>query len=166
MTATTQVLILGIGNVLLKDEGIGVHAVRRLKVGPLPAGTACLDGGTLSFTLAGEVGGAEGLIAIDAAELKAPPGTVKVFEGEAMDRFLGQRRGSSVHEVNLDDLLAMARLTGDLPRRRALVAVQPGEVDWGEALSPEVEKALARVVEEVEALLEAWYGIRGHRRQG
>ncbi len=142
------------GNVLLRDEGVGVHAVRRIGHLALP-GVACLDGGTLSFTLAGALSGAFGLIAIDAAQLKAPPGAVAVFEGEAMDGFL-VRRGGSVHEVSLGDLLAMARLSGELPQRRALVGVQPKEVGWGTSLSPEVEGALPRVEDETRRLVEAW----------
>ena len=155
-TAETT-LVLGIGNTLRGDEGVGVRAA--LLVGESAAGVPglrCLDGGTLSFTLAGEIEQASALVVIDAAELAAPPGSVRVFEGEAMDGFVNARRNGSVHEVSLLDLLLMARLTGGLPARRALVGVQPANLDWGCALSEPVGAALPLVRDRVLALLSRW----------
>jgi hydrogenase maturation protease len=147
-------LILGLGNTLLRDEGVGVHAINRL------AGmfedderVQCLDGGTLSFTLAGPIEEAQRLIVIDAAELHAEPGEVRLFENEALDEFLGANRKLSVHEVSLMDLMIIARLTDRLPSYRALVAVQPASVDWGEEPTPQVEAAIARVCEIVQGLV-------------
>jgi len=82
---------------------------------------------------------------IDAAELEALPGTVRSFEGEAMDRFLGENRKSSVHEVGLLDLRAISLLTGFWPVQRALIGIQPAFVGWGEALTPAVEAALPEI---------------------
>ena len=147
-------MILGLGNTLLRDEGVGVHAINRL------AGmfeddetVQCLDGGTLSFTLAGPIEEAQRLIVIDAAELHAEPGEVRLFENEALDEFLGANRKLSVHEVSLMDLMIIARLTDRLPSYRALVAVQPASVDWGEEPTPQVEAAIARVCEIVQGLV-------------
>ncbi|HEY9150780.1 MAG TPA: hydrogenase maturation protease, partial [Gammaproteobacteria bacterium] len=121
MPTPPSVLVLGIGNSLLSDEGVGVHAIHSLeKESPLP-GVQYLDGGTLSFTLAGTIEDSEQLIVVDAAELGAPAGTVRCFEGTAMDGFLGSNRKRSVHEVSLLDLLAVVLLAGRLPERRALV---------------------------------------------
>jgi len=151
-----RTLILGIGNTLLSDEGVGVHLIRRLErqAAHRPELTL-LDGGTLSFTLAAELGSHGALVAVDAAATDGPPGTVRLYEGEAMDRYLaGGRR--SVHEVGLSDLLDMARLVGDLPSHRALLGIQPASLDWGETLSPEVEAALPEAVEQLFALLDRW----------
>ena len=93
-----------------------------------------LDGGTLSFTLAVPIEECERLIVVDAAVLGEPPGSVRVFEGEAMDRQLS-RHAKSVHEVSLADLMDMARLTGRLPQRRALIGIEPALVDWGDGLT-------------------------------
>ena len=117
----SAVLILGIGNTLLSDEGAGVHAVRRLEAEASLPDVQYLDGGTLSFTLAGAIEDSGRLIVVDAAELGAPPGTVRCFEGGAMDDFLGSSRKRSVHEVSLLDLMAVVLLAGRLPERRALV---------------------------------------------
>lgn len=136
-------MVLGIGNTLLQDEGAGVHAMRQLQ----NEFAGCtdvefVDGGTLSFSLAGPIGEAEYLLVIDAAEMGDKPGTVRVFCDAAMDRFLGANRKRSVHEVGLLDLLAVAHLTGSLPARRALVGIQPGIVGWGEMPSDAVMSAL------------------------
>ena len=154
--SVSNTLILGIGNTLLSDEGIGVHMLDYLRRHhPELSGAQFLDGGTLSFTLAPYIESAEHLIVIDAAELMAPPGTVQVFAGEEMDRFAGRTK-RSVHEVSLGDLLAIAHLTGCLPDRRALVAIQPQLVDWGHQLSNPVKRALPLAARRVLTLLHQW----------
>jgi hydrogenase maturation protease len=150
-----KTLVLGIGNTLLKDEGVGVHVVRALSE-DAGEGVDYLDGGTLSFTLAGPIAEAERLIVVDAAQLQAPPGTVRLLVGEEMDAFVGGKRKASVHEVGLADLMAIAQLTGRWPARRALVAIQPKEVDWGEHCSPEVAAALPVACRLVRDQLERW----------
>ena len=106
-----KTLVLGLGNTLLGDEGAGVYVVRALQARYANrADVEFVDGGTLSFTLAGPIEEAENLIVIDATQLQQQPGTVRVYEGEDMDRFLGSNRKSSVHEVSLMDLMAMAHL--------------------------------------------------------
>jgi hydrogenase maturation protease len=155
MAATT--LVLGIGNVLLGDEGVGAAVVRRLREGAAPADETlcCLDGGTLSFTLAEPIGAAARLIVVDAAAMDTAPGTVRVFEDAAMDRQL-RRRSASVHEVSLADLLDMARLTDSLPARRALIGIEPAHIDWDDALSPPVAAAVPVAIAEVRALIARW----------
>jgi hydrogenase maturation protease len=70
---------------------------------------------------------------------------VRSFEGDEMDRFLGENRKSSVHEVGLLDLRAISLLTGYWPQRRALIGIQPAFVGWGETLTPAVAAALQEV---------------------
>lgn len=150
-------MVLGIGNTLLQDEGAGVHAMRQLQRNfSSLAGIEFIDGGTLSFSLAGPIGDADCLLVIDAAELASPPGTVETFSGTGMDRFLGANRKRSVHEVGLLDLLAVTHLTGDLPPRRVLIGIQPETLDWGEELSPTVMAALPTVCARAQAQIQAW----------
>jgi hydrogenase maturation protease len=149
-------LILGLGNSLLTDEAVGVEVVRRLgRELPERDDVDLLDGGTLSFTLAGPIAEARRLIVVDAAALGAVPGTVRVFEGEDMDRQL-RVAGKSVHEVSLADLMDIARLTGSLPERRAIVGIQPHTVDWGDALTSHVEAAVPEAVAAVMDLIARW----------
>lgn len=151
-------LILGIGNTLLCDEGVGIHVLAQLQTQALPEGVVLLDGGTLSFTLAGPIQEADTLIVVDAANLKSSPGTLQVFQGQDMDDFLVNNRKSSVHEVGLTDLRAIALLTGHWPKRRALVAIQPLVVDWGEWPSAPVAAAMPAACAAIRTLLEQWHG--------
>lgn len=152
----SSILILGIGNRLLSDEGVGMHMLQYLAAHyPSLAGVELLDGGTLSFTLAGYLARTRALIVLDAAQLGAPPGTVRLFEGAAMDAFLRGKR-DSVHEVGLADLLDMARLTGELPERRCLIGIQPRALEWGEQPTPEVAAALPIGAAQVVEIVRRW----------
>lgn len=152
-----KTVVLGVGNTLLSDEGVGVHVVERLRRDhPELAAVEFLDGGTLSFTLAGPMAEADQLIVIDAAELKAPPGTVTLFENEAMDDYLSRGKRRSVHEVSLVDLMAIAHLTDALPPHRALIGIQPQELGWGEAPSAEVAAAIPSACEITLDLIRKW----------
>jgi len=152
-----NLLVLGIGNTLLSDEGVGIHVLEALRphYGNDPT-VELVDGGTLSFSLAPVIEDASALIVVDAAQIKAVPGTVAVFEGEAMDRFLIGNRKQSVHEVGLTDLMSIARLAGHWPVRRALIGIQPERLDWGEAPTPAVATAIPAAVERVDALIARW----------
>ena len=156
--AHNHTLILGIGNTLLSDEGAGIHALEYLRgLHPEIPGVHYLDGGTLSFTLAGEIEDSDNLIVIDAAQLDASPGTVRCMTGEEMDRFLGKGK-CSVHEVGLLDLMDIARLTDTFPRYRALIGIQPDTLGWGDAPSTQVSKAFPEVAAYALGLLGQWTG--------
>jgi len=155
-----RTLILGIGNTLLTDEGVGIHVLQALE--PSLVDLSCfpditlLDGGTLSFTLAGPIEDADALIVVDAANIKAAPGQWKLFQGEEMDAFLMGNRKSTVHEVGLTDLRAIAILAGHWPERRAMLAIQPDIVDWGEQPTPAVAAAIPPVCAAIHELLKDW----------
>ncbi|MDD3530905.1 MAG: hydrogenase maturation protease [Gallionellaceae bacterium] len=151
-----KILILGLGNTLLSDEGVGVHVVQALAAAPVDDGVELLDGGTLGFVLAGPVAEAAALVVVDAAQLHEAPGTVRVFKDAEMDSFLAGTRKGSVHEVGLIDLMGIARLTDTWPARRALVAIQPGRVDWGEAASAPVAAAVPLACGHIRSLLREW----------
>lgn len=149
-------LILGIGNILLSDEGAGIHALNRLQT--LTTDTPNLtfvDGGTLSFTLTTYLEECDRLIVFDAVELHQPAGTVEVFVDEAMDDFLGRSKRSA-HEVGLLDLMDMVRLTGHLPEQRALIGIQPEFLDWGMEPTKPVQQSLPHATDEALRLLECW----------
>jgi hydrogenase maturation protease len=152
-----KTLILGIGNTLLSDEGVGVIAMQTLqhRLGHR-LDLEFLDGGTLSFTLAVPIAECAALIVLDAAMIEGPAGSVGMFEGAAMDRFLGENRKASVHEVGLIDLMSIARLTDHWPARRALIGIRPEKIDWGETLTPAVAAGVSRMGRMVEDLLDEW----------
>ena len=157
MNPPPRILVLGIGNTLLQDEGVGIHAMRQVQMETGEHdGIEFLDGGTLSFTLAGPIGDADALVVVDAAQLREAPGTVRVFQGAAMDHFLLGNHQSSVHEVGLSDLMTISRLTGHWPERRALVAIQPEIVDWGESTTPAVTAAIPEACRYIHELVDGW----------
>ena len=152
-----KTLVLGIGNTLLTDEGIGVHVLQALEseLGHLPDVTL-LDGGTLSFTLAGPIEEADALIVVDAAQIKTEPGGWALLKGEEMDAFLTSNRKASVHEVGLTDLRAIAMLAGHWPEKRAMLAIQPDVIDWGEFPTPAVAAAIPPACAAIQALIQEW----------
>jgi hydrogenase maturation protease len=136
------IVILGIGNTLLQDDGVGVAVTESLRqeTGSLED-VRYIDGGTLGLSLLPDIEDAESLIVVDAAELGAPPGTIAVFRNEQMDRQLSGRK-STVHELALSDLLDAAAMSGCQPSRRILVAIQPACTEWGLEPTPEVRKSI------------------------
>lgn len=154
-----KTVVLGIGNTLLGDEGAGIHALKLLESrwDQSIAQVDFIDGGTLSFTLTELIQDADNLIIIDAAELSNDPGSVAVYENEAMDDFVTNGKCSSVHEVSISELMDIARLTESLPSRRALIGIQPRDVDWSHDPSPPVAKGIDLASQQAATLLEAWH---------
>ena len=153
---TRPALVLGFGNVLLCDDGAGVRLVERLRSELAPSAAEFIDGGTLSFSLLSYVEAADSMLVIDAADLDSSPGAIGLFEGAAMDEFLKTSRRRTVHEVGLLDLLDMARLRDRLPNQRALLCIQPGRIDWCEALSAPVAEAMPEAARQARATLQRW----------
>jgi hydrogenase maturation protease len=110
--APSGVLVLGIGNLLMGDEGVGVHVVRRLENLDLPQGVECLDGGTGSFTLLGPMQSAEKVVIIDATIDGAPAGTVRRLRPRFSKDY---PRTLTAHDIGLKDLLDAFYLLGGGP---------------------------------------------------
>ncbi len=148
--AAPKILILGVGNVLMGDEGVGVHAVRLLEAGPWPAHVSLLDGGTGGFHLLSHFNGCDVLILIDATLDGRPPGTVSVIEPRYASDF---PRSLSAHDIGLKDLVESAALLELLPRvllvTVSVANLQPMQM----TLSPEVEASLPVVQAQVAGLV-------------
>lgn len=156
MTAPPSVLVLGIGNTLLADDGIGVLIAQEVaKRFQGDARITVCDGGTVGLALLPEIEDHEHLIVLDSARTGADPGAVCVVEDEAMDRLLAGIK-KTAHEVQVSDLLAAAHLTGRMPKHRALVGVEPVEIGWGETPSAPVAAAIPTAMAAVDRLLEGW----------
>jgi hydrogenase maturation protease len=141
-------LILGLGNVICADDGVGVVAVESLRRRyRLPTGVEALDGGTLGLSLLGRFHGVDDVILIDAVRLDAPPGSAVRLEGEEVAPAVRERL--SVHQIGVADLLDALRLTGSFPRRLVLHGLVPRSIELGLRLSPRVEASLEPLVEAV-----------------
>jgi len=126
-----KVLVMGVGNTLLQDDGVGIHVTELLRSGGHDETLVTyIDGGTIGLSLLPCIEEADALIIVDASELNAPPGTVRVFRGNEIEQLMNGRK-RSVHEVAVSDLLSAAALRGTCPERRALVAIQPGSTELG-----------------------------------
>jgi hydrogenase maturation protease len=145
------VVVIGVGNRLLRDDGVGVHVIevlaRQVDRDPtaLPGGTRLVDGGTLGLGLLPDVETAGGLILVDAIDLGLAPGTVSILRGAAIDGAAGAPGPSQAGGVG--ELVSVARLMGVLPPEAALVGIQVAEIDTGLALSRTVGAALPAAVE-------------------
>jgi hydrogenase maturation protease len=150
-----KTLVLGLGNILLSDEGVGVRVVERLQERyTFPSDVQMLDGGTLGLDLMPYVESADRLLVVDALEMSAAPGTVARLEGEEVPASLGLK--ISPHQMGLADLLAAARLCDCYPEELVLWGVQPGVMDVGLELSPSVAAQVETVADNVLAELSGW----------
>lgn len=169
MTTTgspSEIVVLGVGNTLLTDDGVGVLVVRELADAhaarrPDPTGEGAdvvyHDGGTIGLALLPLIENRSGVILVDAADFGGRLGEVRLFEGDAMDALLRVKR-STPHEIAVSDLILTAELIGTKPERRALVAIQAGDVTLGAEPQAEVAAAVAEARAEVSALVARWGG--------
>ncbi len=138
--------ILGVGNLLMKDEGIGVHVARACEQLRLPENVEVIDGGT-SIELASLVEGFDRLIVIDAALAGGKPGEIYRFALEEIDQ--GNSPLLSGHELGIAQILGSSALVGNAPKKIVIVGVEPKEIDWGLELSQELEHRIPEIVENV-----------------
>lgn len=142
------ILVMGVGSVLMKDEGMGVLAIEELKRRFLfPQNVELLDGGTSGIELLSYISGKDYLIIIDAIKGGSPPGTVLKVDGANVPaRF---RTRISPHQIGLSDLLAAAALTDEMPKELVLFGIEPKVIEMGLGLSEEVQKAMPKLFESV-----------------
>ncbi|RLA07536.1 MAG: peptidase M52 [Gammaproteobacteria bacterium] len=160
LIAKNPTLILGVGNKLLTDEGIGNYVIEYLKNNKntfILQNIKLLDGGTLSFPLAIEVQKYESLIVVDSAMLHKKAGSVGMFENDDLDSFISSSKKSSVHEVGLTDILKIALLSDKLPQNRALIGVQPKTIDWGDQPNQVILDSMDTIIETISQLLAKWH---------
>lgn len=139
-----SVLVIGIGNTLLSDDGFGVHVAEEVRHTFLGDGRVkVLDGGTIGLSLLPDIEDSSHLIVVDAAEMGLEPGSLQLFCGEAMDDHLSKHK-STVHEVAMSDLMCAARLSGRSPQTRCLIAVQPESLDWGLTPTPRIQAVVGK----------------------
>jgi hydrogenase maturation protease len=150
-----KTLVLGVGNKLMSDEGVGVHVIERIAAGyDLPQEVQLLDGGTLGMDLLYYLEGIENLLLVDAVEAHKEPGTIIRLEGEDVPSFLSLK--ISPHQLGVPDMLAAARFKDLYPKRLVLWGVQPEALEIGLDLSPLVESKVDTLVKNMVEQLKAW----------
>lgn len=155
MTAETAVLVLGLGNVLLGDDGLGAAAIARLERDyRAPAAVRIEDGGTLGMALLGLIAEARHVVLVDAVRTEDPPGSLVRMSGDEVQDAVRDRL--SPHQVGVADLLDAARLIGRYPQSVTLLGLVPSRIELAVTRSAAVDAGLealvAAVVREVRSL--------------
>ncbi|MFA5309915.1 MAG: HyaD/HybD family hydrogenase maturation endopeptidase [Dehalococcoidales bacterium] len=139
-----RVVVIGVGNLLMQDEGIGIHAVQALQETDLPPDVQLVDGGTspdlITYTRSGDK-----MIIVDAARAGGQPGDVYRFKPE--DISAGKGTLTSAHEMGVAENLKLMEMTGNQPKEVVIIGIEPGVIGWGMELSPRLQEALPRLVE-------------------
>lgn len=151
--ARCSTLVLGLGNILLRDEGIGVRVAQALEGVPLPPDVEVVDGATAGFGLLGLLANRRKVIVIDAIMADEQPGTVLRLSPEDLLPPPGQ--SLSLHDVGLLEALAAARQLGESPHEVVIFGVQPQVIECGLELSPALAGLVPRIIELVLAELDS-----------
>lgn len=138
------ILVLGVGNLLQCDDGVGCHAITELQKRKWPADVELFDGATLGLDLITIMRGRKTVIVIDAVDGGDEPGTIYRFTPDDIPPdFTGY---DSLHQIGLIETLHMAALEGSAPERAVIIGIQPGVIDWNLELTEPVRNAVSRVI--------------------
>jgi len=145
-----SIVVLGVGNPLLGDEGLGIEAIHRLREDSFSSEVLLVEGGTSSLDVFLDLGERhiEKLIVVDAVRAGKPPGAVTRVDLSDGER-IGKGLGVSLHDLGLLDSLRLARLNGFRADRAVLLGLEPERVDWGQGLSWTVLNALPALLDRV-----------------
>jgi hydrogenase maturation protease len=155
MTEKRRKIVLGLGNILNKDEGLGVFALEPLRARLSGSGEIELqDGGVLGMSLLPLVESCSHLLLLDAVDTGAPPGTVTELSSDEIPLFA--RLKLSLHQLSFQEVLQFANVRGNLPKHLGLVGAQPADISIGAGLSPEIEAVLPEIADRAMAILKEW----------
>jgi hydrogenase maturation protease len=155
MTEIKRKVILGLGNTLNRDEGLGVHALKLLETQlDLPAEVEVLDGGTLGLNLLPLVEECSHLLLLDATNAGQPAGTLIELQRDQIPLYSGVKM--SEHQITFQEVLGLAKVRGRLPEQLHLIGVQPADLGIGTELSPIVAARLPDMIERTRAVLQDW----------
>lgn len=143
----SKTLIIGFGNLLMGDDGVGIHAIRRLADFSLPAQVEVIDGGVNSFAALTEIHSAAKVIFIDAMQGGGQPGDTYCLKLDDLEA-LPSGGELSIHEFSLANTLNLYRQMGELPPV-IIYGIEPANLDWGVDLSPSISAAVENVVSKV-----------------
>jgi hydrogenase maturation protease len=143
--SSPKTVILGIGNVLLSDEGIGVHVANALSGMNLPQGVSVIEGGTDGFRLLNIITEADRLIVVDAVKGGAEPGSIYRFNVDEVKNVPSGFR-TSVHQVGILEVIDLSGLIGKTPKT-TVIGVEPKSLEMSLELSPEIKEKIPRIIE-------------------
>ena len=143
-----KTVVLGIGNLIMQDEGVGVRVVEALERDhTMPDGVTLIDGGTSAMEMLDELSDLDHLIVVDAINAGKPPGTLLRIEGEDVPVFFRTRL--SPHQIGLPDVMASLEFLGAQPKKMVILGVQPQTMELGMELTPVVAAQVPALVKQV-----------------
>jgi hydrogenase maturation protease len=141
-----KVVVLGVGNTLLTDEGLGVHALEMLEAGyDLPDDVTLIDGGTSAMEILEDLENLDALIIADAVFAHQEPGALVKLDGEAVPAFF--KRNMSPHQVGLSDVLAALQFNDRDPKKTVICGIKPVSMQLGMEMTPEVSAQMPALVD-------------------
>lgn len=147
-----KTVVLGIGNLIMQDEGVGVRVVEALERDhAMPEGVTLIDGGTSAMEMLEDLSDLDRLIVVDAINAGEPPGTLLRIEGDEVPTFFRTRL--SPHQIGLPDVLASLEFMGAQPKYMVILGVQPQAMELGMELTPVVAARVPELVDQVLAEL-------------
>ncbi len=139
-----KVVVLGVGNLLLRDEGVGVHLIQKLREMEIEERVRLVDVGTSILDFIPQAEDVSKLIIVDAIRLGGKPG--KTYRICVDDSLLKETKGmTSLHQLGVVETLAIARKMGELPHT-VIIGIEPKDMDYGLELSPEIERKMGKMV--------------------
>jgi hydrogenase maturation protease len=155
-----RTVVVGVGNLIHTDDGLGIHAIRKLQADPrVPTGVELIDGGTFGIELLAYLENCSKLLLLDAVDVGRSPGELVRMAGEDL---FGLSGGASVHQLGVADLLATLPLVSNAPEEVVLLGVQPASTDWGCELTGPVAVAVDALVDLTVEQLRLWMcGAKG-----
>ncbi len=155
MVQEPKITILGLGNILMTDEGVGVHTVqefeRRYEV---PASVEIIDGGAAGLDLIPFIEGRERVLMVDAVHFDREPGYIDTLENEAIPVRLSTK--ASMHHLGLMDVLSIVKLSGNYPKEICIIGIQPKSLELGLDMTPEIWDKKEALIRRVAEKLSEW----------
>ena len=149
------ITILGLGNILMSDEGVGVHVVNEFqKRYAVPEYVAIVDGGSAGLDLIPFIEGREKVLMVDAVNFDQEPGFIDTLENEEIPIRLTQK--ASMHHLGLMDVLCIVRMSGNLPNELCIIGIQPKSLELGIDMTPEIWDKQEMLIERIVSKLKEW----------
>ncbi|MFH1957817.1 MAG: HyaD/HybD family hydrogenase maturation endopeptidase [bacterium] len=145
-----NIIVLGLGNILLKDEGIGVHIAQEMVKKSLPENVKVIDAGTASLYAFSKLKNINKLIIVDAVRGGKKPGTVYRMDSRDLPApACPDSAYLSLHHINVSNVLRITEKMGNVPEETVIIGVEPKEIDWGMELTPDIKQKVPDIVNTV-----------------
>ncbi len=155
MVQEPTVTVLGLGNILMSDEGVGVHTVQEFEIRyEVPDYVEIIDGGAAGLDLIPFIEGREKVLMVDAVNFDREPGFIDTLEDDAIPARLSTK--ASMHHLGLMDVLSIVKLSGNYPKNVCIIGIQPKSLELGLDMTPEIWDKREALIDRVVDKLNEW----------